>query len=161
MKKKSSAKANKQEVGGSAPAVSKHHVTIKGVKDGLIFLLSDSCIYSDLIAELQHKISKTHDKILAGPTIKVKIKLGKRVINEQEKAQILELIGSRSNLLVQSIETDPDPDEPEIDPAVRQLKIIKSIVRSGQTIEHDGSLLLFGDVNPGGSILATGDIYIM
>ncbi|MDF2961927.1 MAG: septum site-determining protein MinC, partial [Paenibacillus sp.] len=27
----------------------KHHVTIKGVKDGLVFLLDDTCEFADVI----------------------------------------------------------------------------------------------------------------
>src|SRR5699024_6098067 len=33
--------------------------------------------------------------------------------------------------------------------------------RSGQVLRVEGDLLLIGDVNPGGKVVATGDIYIM
>src|SRR5699024_1940944 len=33
--------------------------------------------------------------------------------------------------------------------------------RSGQVLEVTGNLLLIGDVNPGGRVIATGNIYIM
>jgi len=42
-----------------------------------------------------------------------------------------------------------------------KLKVIQHIVRSGQVVHHDGDLLLIGDVNPGGTITSTGDIYIL
>ncbi len=33
-------------------------------------------------------------------------------------------------------------------------------VRSGVEIRHNGSIIVFGDVNPGGEVIATGDILI-
>jgi septum site-determining protein MinC len=35
------------------------------------------------------------------------------------------------------------------------------MIRSGQTLETEGHLLLLGDVNPGGTLRCTGDIYVM
>jgi septum site-determining protein MinC len=35
------------------------------------------------------------------------------------------------------------------------------IVRSGQTLDFEGHLLLLGDVNPGGTIRCTGDVYVL
>src|SRR5690625_5248176 len=42
-----------------------------------------------------------------------------------------------------------------------EVKPFYRIVRSGQILEITGHLLLIGDVNPGGEVRATGDIYIM
>ncbi|MGN7380684.1 Septum site-determining protein MinC [Chlamydia abortus] len=138
----------------------KHHVTIKGVKDGLVFVLDDTCRLTDLLEELQHKLEKTHHKILSGPLIRVYVKLGKRVINEAEQEQIRELIGQHGNLIIQSFETSASPAlPPEILPS--GIKVITGIVRSGQTVTHEGNVMLLGDVNPGGSILSTGDIFVM
>ncbi|MGO4276001.1 septum site-determining protein MinC, partial [Paenibacillus sp. TAF58] len=52
-------------------SVTKHHVMIKGVKDGLVFLLNDACEWQILLQELQHKLEKTHQQILTGPIIHV------------------------------------------------------------------------------------------
>src|SRR5699024_8352171 len=41
------------------------------------------------------------------------------------------------------------------------LKRISEIVRSGQVVDVEGDVLLIGDVNPGGTLQATGDIYIL
>ncbi|WP_392389007.1 septum site-determining protein MinC [Gorillibacterium timonense] len=157
MNKPMKGKPRKDSAGPSG--ASRSRVTIKGVKDGLIFQMDDSCRYTELIEELRHKLSKTHDQILSGPPIHIQVKLGTRRINEAEKTEILEIIASRENLLVQSVETDPEVPKPS-DP-MSELKIIKGVIRSGQTVEHDGNLMLLGDVNPGGTVLAAGDIYIL
>jgi septum site-determining protein MinC len=140
--------------------VTKHHVMIKGVKDGLVFLLDDSCAFEEIIQELQHKLEKTHQKILTGPIIHVYVKLGSRAATDQEKEQIRSIIGQKGNLLIQSIESQV------IDPAsmlthIHDVQLVKGMVRSGQTMQKEGNILFLGDVNPGGEIISTGSIYIM
>ena len=138
----------------------KHHVTIKGVKDGLVFLLDDSCEWDRLLQELQHKLEKTHQRILTGPIVHVHVKLGARSISEEEKEQIREIIGRKGNLLIQSIDSEQPPSEEKLETSP-PIKMIKGIVRSGQTLQHEGDLLFLGDINPGGIIVCTGNIYIM
>ncbi|TKH34718.1 hypothetical protein C1I59_18670, partial [Paenibacillus polymyxa] len=57
-------------------AVKSNHVTIKGIKDGLVFLLDDQCEFEDLLGELRFKLEHSHQNILTGPIIHVDIKQG-------------------------------------------------------------------------------------
>lgn len=139
-------------------AAVKHPVRIKGVKDGLLFLLDDSCPFESVIGDLTNKLEKTHQHILTGPLIHVFVKLGKRTVSDEEKERIREIIGTRGNLMIQSIESDLDKPEEK---AEAPIQLVKSIVRSGQVLQVEGNLLLMGDVNPGGTVCATGDIYVM
>ncbi|NOV04076.1 septum site-determining protein MinC [Paenibacillus planticolens] len=140
-------------------SVAKHHVMIKGVKDGLVFLLNDACEWQDLLKELQHKLEKTHQQILTGPIIHVHVKLGSREATEEQKEEIRSVIKQKGNLLIQSIESEPRK-EAAVEPAA-QMSTLKGMIRSGQTLHHEGDLLYLGDVNPGGTITSTGNIYIM
>jgi len=141
-------------------SVPKHHVTIKGVKDGLVFLLDDACEWETLLKELQHKLEKTHQQILTGPIVHVHVKLGAREVSEELKEEIRAIIGQKGNLLIQSIEShQPDPAGDK--PAEIPVKTLKGMVRSGQTLHHEGHLLFLGDVNPGGTLTCTGNIYVM
>lgn len=141
-------------------SAAKHYVTIKGVKDGLVFMLDDFCEWELLLKELNHKLEKTHQQILTGPIIHVHVKLGKRNVSELDKQSIRAIIGQKGNLLIQSIESDFDLEEAK-EQTNSAIKVIKGIVRSGQTLHHEGNLLYMGDVNPGGTITCTGNIYIM
>lgn len=136
----------------------KQHIMIKGVKEGLVFLLNDQCEFATLMDELQYKLEKTHQQLLTGPLVHVHVKLGTRQLSENDKEKIKTVIRSQGNLLVQSIESDAPPAAHALAP---KLHAMTMIVRSGQTVEHDGDLLLLGDVNPGGTLLCTGDIYVM
>ncbi|MCJ8013794.1 septum site-determining protein MinC [Paenibacillus sp. KQZ6P-2] len=137
-------------------AVKSNHVTIKGIKDGLVFLLDDECEYDELLSELRYKLEHSHQNILTGPIIHVDVKMGSRRITEDQKQSMLDILKQKGNLLIRSVEF-PEP-EPEQAPAYT---IMSGMVRSGQVLHHHGDLLFLGDVNPGGSILCTGDIYIL
>ncbi len=135
----------------------KRCVTIKGVKEGLIFLLDDACSYAELVKELSFKLEKTHQKILTGPTVHVQIKTGNREMTEEQKEEILQLFQKHDNLLVQSVTSE----RKEAEPSKGGLKTMTGIIRSGQSVHYDGDLFFLGDVHPGGVITAVGDIYIM
>ncbi|TMV52918.1 septum site-determining protein MinC [Paenibacillus mesophilus] len=141
-------------------AETKHLVTIKGVKEGLVFVIDDSCPFAEALQELEHKLDNTHRNILAGPVVHVQIKLGKRTSSDEEKEAIKELIGKSGNLLVQSIESDESAQEARA-PVPERVTVYKGIIRSGQTVKHEGHLLFLGDVNPGGTLLCTGDIFVL
>lgn len=138
----------------------KQHIMIKGVKEGLLFLLDDKCTFEALLAELQYKLEKTHQQLLTGPLIHIHVKLGGRSITEEQGEQLASIIRSKGNLIIGSMESDASKANADR-PSSSHLKVITSIVRSGQTLEYDGDLLLIGDVNPGGSLFCTGDIYVM
>ncbi|MDQ0901459.1 septum site-determining protein MinC [Paenibacillus sp. V4I7] len=141
-------------------SVTKHHVMIKGVKDGLVFLLNDACEWQILLKELQHKLEKTHQQILTGPIIHVHVKLGSREATEEQKEEIRSVIRQKGNLLIQSIESETSKEEAAEESAV-SMTTLKGMIRSGQTLHNEGDLLYLGDVNPGGTITSTGNIYIM
>lgn len=43
----------------------------------------------------------------------------------------------------------------------KSLKIINKTLRSGQTVEYDGDVLILGDVNPDAYVVASGSIVVM
>ncbi|MFC5529280.1 septum site-determining protein MinC [Cohnella yongneupensis] len=137
----------------------KSHITIKGIKEGLVFLLDDGCEFEVLLDELNTKLDK-HVQQFTGPIIHVFVKLGERHLDENDQERIRAVLRKQGNLLVQSIESNPPASEakPLSGPSIHT---IAAIVRSGQTLEYEGHLLLLGDVNPGGVIRCTGDVYIL
>lgn len=137
--------------------VKSKHVRIKGIKDGLIFLLDDKCPFEDLLSELRYKLEHSHQNILTGPIVHVDIKLGNRTVTEEDKEAVLEILKGQGNLLIRSIEALPAPGSEDND----ALFLMSGILRSGQVLHHNGNLLYLGDVNPGGTIICSGDIYIL
>ncbi|MNR02991.1 Septum site-determining protein MinC [compost metagenome] len=137
--------------------VKSKHVRIKGIKDGLVFLLDDKCPFEDLLSELRYKLEHSHQNILTGPIVHVDIKLGSRPVTDEDKAAVLEILKSQGNLLIRSIEAVEDQGNVDHD----ALFLMSGMLRSGQVLHHQGNLLFLGDVNPGGTITCSGDIYIL
>jgi len=137
--------------------VKSKHVRIKGVKDGLVFLLDDKCPFEDLLSELRFKLEHSHQNILTGPVVHVDVKMGSRLVTDEDKEAVLSILKSQGNLLIRSVDTMETPKS-EVD---TPLSLMSGMIRSGQVLHHQGDLLFLGDVNPGGTITCTGDIYIL
>ena len=138
--------------------VKTNHVTIKGIKDGLIFLFDDQCEFSELLTELRYKLEHSHQNILTGPIVHVDVKLGMRNISEEEQALILDILKQKGNLLIRSVETPGNEDSERSEAGIHT---VCGMIRSGQVLKHEGNLLLLGDVNPGGQVICTGDVIVV
>ncbi|HLR73932.1 MAG TPA: septum site-determining protein MinC [Virgibacillus sp.] len=139
----------------------KQIVTIKGTRNGLTLFINDTCSYEEIIADLKEKISLNRLK-KDEPSVSVTVQLGNRYVNEEQKEQLRELIGRENNLIINSFESDVvRKDEAIVWKENSDIKSINRIVRSGQVLNVTGDLLLVGDVNPGGKVVSTGNIYVM
>lgn len=139
-----------------------HYITIKGTKDGLVFVLDDACSFNDLLAELRDKLSADEQLFFDGPLTAVKLKTGNRYLSESQRQQIRDVILTEKNLMVESFEADV-VSKAEADDMLREKTVtaMTQMVRSGQSIEVAGDLLLVGDVHSGAFVQATGNIYVM
>ncbi|MFV8828762.1 septum site-determining protein MinC [Alkalihalobacterium sp. APHAB7] len=140
----------------------KHHVTIKGTKDGLTFLLSDNCSFESIMEELKEKLSSKHYEKADGPAVKVYIDTGNRYLTEDQEKALKDLVCEGKNLVIDQIETKViTKEEAERMAEEKQTVMVSKIVRSGQVFKVNGDLLLIGDVNPGGTVVASGNIFVM
>ncbi|MDC3423889.1 septum site-determining protein MinC [Aquibacillus sp. 3ASR75-11] len=139
----------------------KQVVTIKGTRDGLTLHLDDSCSFDELLKELEDKLSTNYldeDE----PMITVMIQLGNRYLHKEQEEQLRDLIRNKKKLVVQSIHSNVVPKKKALEwKEDSEIKAINRIVRSGQVVEVKGDLLLIGDVNPGGKVVAKGNIFVI
>lgn len=139
-----------------------NYITIRGTKEGLILFLDDECSFSDLVSELKEKLTSKYPQTSEGPAVHVKVSVGNRYLSETQTKQLKTIINEKQRLVVNQIESNViTKDEAEILRKEVQTTTIVKVVRSGQVVEIIGDLLLIGDVNPGGTVIATGNIYIL
>ncbi|MBN8208462.1 septum site-determining protein MinC [Bacillus sp. NTK071] len=137
-------------------------VTIKGTKDGLNLILDDSCAFRDVINELDEKLSARHIQQTEGNVITVTLKLGNRYLTRDQEETLRTMIQSKQNLDVDRIDSNViSREEAEEERKRTTVTSVTRTVRSGQVLEVEGDLLLIGDVNPGGTVKAAGNIFIM
>ncbi|MGJ9457099.1 septum site-determining protein MinC [Oceanobacillus sp. CF4.6] len=139
----------------------KQTITIKGTREGLSIFIEDSSSYKDAIRELEEIIKASKPK-KDEPIVSVKVKLGNRYLTEEQENDLRSIISMENRFKIETIESELI----RIEDALKwkedsEIKAINRIVRSGQVLEVKGDLLLIGDVNPGGKVVSTGNIYIM
>ncbi|WP_147532497.1 septum site-determining protein MinC [Bacillus marasmi] len=138
------------------------NVTIKGTKDGITLHLDDSCSYDELKRELDIKLSANSRTNDGQPLTTVKVQVGNRFLTDEMHEEIKEIIRKKKNLVVDEIVTNVMAiEEAERIKAESEIVSVSKIIRSGQVLEVPGDLLLLGDVNPGGTVKAGGNIFIM
>ncbi|RST76207.1 septum site-determining protein MinC [Siminovitchia acidinfaciens] len=137
------------------------NVMIKGTKSGLSLQLNDRCSYEDILLELEEKLSElkgTEENQL----ISVRILTGNRYLTTDQQEELKKIIRLKQNLIVEDIESDVvTKQEAQAIVESQEVTSVAAIVRSGQVLEVPGDLLLVGDVNPGGTVRAGGNIFIM
>jgi septum site-determining protein MinC len=140
----------------------RQNVTIKGTKDGIVLHLDDSCSYDELKKELDEKLTANQRTQAERHLIPVKVVVGNRYLNEAQRDELKNLIRQKKNLVVDDIESNV-VTRAEVDKlkAENEVVTVARIIRSGQVLEVPGDLLLIGDVNPGGTVIAGGNIFIM
>lgn len=137
-------------------------VVMKGTKDGLTLYLDDTCSFQEIIHELEEKLSSNHQQHEDRPLITVHIKTGNRYLREDQEEEIRALIRSKENLVVETIESDVVSKETALEwKRSSEVLSVSKIIRSGQVLEVAGDLLLIGDVNPGGTVMAGGNIFVL
>ncbi|WP_257346320.1 septum site-determining protein MinC [Pseudalkalibacillus decolorationis] len=141
-----------------------HFVTIKGTKEGLILHLDDKCSFDQLLSELEAKLIRTpaDDTTSETQKLSVNVKVGKRYLSDNQKDILRKLVYQKKHLLVDEIDSEVITKE-KADELLRETEItsVSRIIRSGQVLKVQGDLLLIGDVNPGGCVMATGNIFVM
>lgn len=136
-------------------------ITIKGTKDGLTLFIEDQGSFEAVMDELSDKLAENNPK-QDEPVVSVTVKLGNRYLNDQQKKQLSDLIGNKNRFFIQSFDSEVIRRDEALNwKEDSDVKSINRIVRSGQVLEVVGDLLLIGDVNPGGKVITTGNIFIM
>ncbi|MED3562194.1 septum site-determining protein MinC [Bacillus xiapuensis] len=140
----------------------RQNVTIKGTKEGLVLQLDDRCSYEELKKELDEKLSTNLRTQEEGQLLAVKVNVGNRFLSDDQREDLENLIRQKKNLVVDDIDSNViTKEEAKRLKAEDEVVTVSRIIRSGQVLEVPGDLLLIGDVNPGGTVIAGGNIFIM
>ncbi len=140
----------------------RQNVTIKGTKEGLVLHLDDTCSYPELKKELDQKLSANTLTQDERNLISVKVNVGNRYLTDEQREELKNFIRQKKNLVCDEIESNVvTKEEAERLKAENEVMTVSRIIRSGQVLKTPGDLLLIGDVNPGGTVIAGGNIFIM
>src|SRR5699024_4454989 len=136
-------------------------ISIKGTSEGIILTLNDEAAFKDIFEELKTFLAKNHLN-MKSDNVLITVKLGYRYLKEKQEQELRKLLEEEYKLNIETLKSELALKNKILaDFTKTQIKTYSRVVRSGQTITAKGSVLLIGDVNPGGKIEATGNIFIL
>ncbi|WP_108669619.1 septum site-determining protein MinC [Peribacillus acanthi] len=137
-------------------------VMIKGTKEGLTLHLDDHGSFYEIKRDLEEKLSAKYKFQKHDPLISVRVHTGNRLLTPEQEEEIKNLVQKKEKLVIEAFDSNVIPfEEAKRWKEESSIETIASIVRSGQVLEVKGDLLLIGDVNPGGTVKAGGNIFII
>ncbi|WP_175615114.1 septum site-determining protein MinC [Piscibacillus halophilus] len=135
-----------------------HYVTMKGTNNGIVVYLDDQCSFDFLLKELENKLVNNQT---SGAT-DITIHSQHRYLSEDQRQTLIQLIGQHSELTVKNIESYVITRESAYELYEHTtVKTVMKTIRSGQVHEVKGDALVIGDVNPGGAVHASGNIFVL
>ncbi len=151
-------------------------INFKATVNGLILIMSEEDDFDTVYEHISRKL-ETSGRFFKGASLSVKYR-GRKLDAGQEK-MISELISKKTNAEIKSFEEDtsaPEQTAEETEKVVEKpkmkrvffkdleegvTKFYKGTVRSGKLVSFEGNLVVIGDVNPGGEVIATGNVIVM
>lgn len=140
--------------------IPKNAVNFKGTKDGIVALIDLSYSFNTVIKAIEKKISERED-FFKGGKIKFLPTIG--TLTEDEKNEIGKLLLNKFKIesefiMREDVEKRKVHEEKKI--SDKEFLIIRRILRSGQSIEFHGNVILIGDVNEGAEIKVGGSLFV-
>ncbi len=131
---------------------------MKGTSEGIILFLDDRCDFESLLLELKEKVTTD----VSTNTTTVTVNCQNRFITKEDQENIKAIIQDNSHLKVKSVESNvlTKKEANEWLDSITVKTFVKTI-RSGQVLKVDGDALIVGDVNPGATVNATGNIFVL
>lgn len=151
-------------------------VVFKGNSEGLVIVIPEEYDFIKAKMEIEEKV-KSAARFFKG----AKIKVAYRGINLtiQEEEDIKKVLDKKSGAVIESLTKEDESKNKALPHNGAQqatvtsrktffsagdeesCKFVRSTIRGGMRIEYEGSVVILGDVNPGGEIIATGNVIVL
>ena len=149
--------------------MSEDKIKIKGENGGLMLGFPNDISFSEVMEELSKKLDSGTGFFLRGTLVRVP----RDYFSKEELAEVQELFRTHGLIcrlakpepavpLAAASERVQPADEAPQDaadaPELQRMLIIDKTLRGGQAVETEGSVIVFGNVNPGAQITAGGSV---
>ncbi len=161
--------------------MNKNIVIFKGIPNGILIILDKEVSFEDIEVALLEKV-KNAKSFFEDANISISFK--GRYLSEDEEIKLLEIISKESGLDISFVNNSKieNTEEEATYPSSSKNKIEqnsfipqnytldaknnfthfhKGSLRSGQKMDFSGSVVIIGDVNPGGKIIAEGNVIVL
>ena len=142
-------------------------IKIKGENDGLMLTFPVDMSFLEIMEELGRKLESGSGFFLRGTLVRVpRDRFAKEELAEMQElfrthGLICRLAKPEPAAPIASVTERVQPvEEKKEQPELRQMLVIDKTLRGGQEVETEGSVIVFGNVNPGAQITAGGSVDI-
>ncbi|HEY5563477.1 MAG TPA: septum site-determining protein MinC [Clostridiaceae bacterium] len=136
-------------------------IIIKGNKDGLNAVINFNKFrdFDDMLENLIKKLQKGK-KFYEGSTLKIDTEL--KFMNGKDLKRLKDIL-FKEFLIEECILEENDDKSSKVFNGINEgrTKFVRKTIRSGQSINYNGNLVVIGDTNPGSEITATGNIIVL
>lgn len=137
-------------------------VLLKGTKEGYQLVIQSSASFKEVEQQAEELIHQLKKETTVGQKIELVVKTGNRLFTEKEEERIRSIIEEHASFEVKAFEAEVLTHEQALKWHKENSTTLEvRTVRSGQLIDVEGDLLLVGAVHPGGTVRATGSIFII
>lgn len=151
-------------------------IVFKGNNEGLVIVIPDDYDFDKAKNDIEEKVQSAA-RFFKGAKIKVTYR--GITLTEQQEEILKSVLDEKSGAIIESLSKD---DESKLNTFIaktpqkaqvpsRKLffsegdegpcRFVRNTIRSGTRIEFDGSVIVLGDVNPGGEIVASGNVVVL
>ncbi|MCM8710369.1 septum site-determining protein MinC [Clostridium sp. SYSU_GA19001] len=136
-------------------------IIIKGNKDGLFAVISMNKFkdFDEMLEALIEKLSRGR-KFYKGSTLKIATEL--KYISERELSRLKDVLFEEF-MIKDCILEDREEKVSRVFSGIYEgrTKFLRKTIRSGQSINYTGNIVIIGDVNPGSEVFAGGNIVVL
>lgn len=136
-------------------------IQIKGNKDGLYAVISMNKFrdFDDMLEALMEKLERGK-KFYKGATLRITTEL--KYINERDLRRLKDTLFDEF-MIKDCILEDKEEKTSKVFSGIYEgrTKFLRKTVRSGQSINYSGNVVIIGDVNPGAEVFAGGNIVVL
>lgn len=146
--------------------MNKNSVIFKGRNDGILIILDSEIPFEELKENLEKKVLDAKG-FFSGAKTSVTFK--GRELSDENEFELLEIIAKTSGLNISFVNKreisanimDNSSKKAYLTANENITSFHKGSIRSGQELRFSGSIVVIGDVNPGGQIIAEGNIIVL
>ena len=151
-------------------------IVFKGNSEGLVIVIPEEYDFEKARSEIEDKVENAA-RFFKGARLNVTYR--GITLTAREEEEIKSILDKKSGAVIESFSKEDDTKNKYFitrnmtKPAVPTrknffsnndegpCKFVRNTVRSGTRIEFDGSVVILGDVNPGGEIIASGNVIVL
>lgn len=143
-------------------------ILIKGNRDGIntTINMNKFSSFEDMVALLVKKLSKGK-RFYKGTTLILTIDL--KLLNEKKYEELKEVLINKiglKDIVFEDLEKESEDINQKEDKVFTgvyegKTKFIRKTVRSGQSINYRGNIVIIGDINSGAEVYATGNVVVL